>query len=639
MKKKFLIVGLSTLVLGVTAALTVGIGKKGFSAKQTKGDDDYWTISFDALDLVGELGTPYKSGDTVLKTDQNKNDVSFHYDNCYAREFNGTNYLEVNDGGYVANTTEIRGMVSLTVLQMGEFDVEWGFVKEAGVVQYVASTSVYRSNIQTTYEFEGTAPNYFRFTNHDGTSRQLTNFVIKMDKKCESSVSPYAVKSGLSFMKHESYAECIGFFGSPQSSVVIPNEVESLPVTKIADRAFYREAGITSLVLPNTLKIVGTSAFQDCEYLEALEIPKSVEEIHQSGFGGLSRCTNLTFEAGGTTTLSLSVAAFEGLGHEGTLTLPSRVDGISTDGYVFSSSPNITAFALNSDNHANNILSVEDGVLFADRGNYNYFKKTLISYPAANPRTEYEIPSDCTRIETRDGLSFSFNIQKLIINNDVDMMFGAASCQSMASLKEIEFKKTTHAVHFYWYAFDYCPALKKLVVPTNLIVDDSGLGRVSSSVDQPLNMYFPGNEIPNSWHRDWDGGDLVRDGKIKTLFYSEDEPATTEDKLTHWHDVSGTPTPWALSIEFRCYRSDIGEGWAFYVLGTFNSWTASEACRGTYDNGCWTVSMVLSPNTTYQFKGVIAEWDNPTNLTYEVDPNRSWTPDSLSHVYDLNWQY
>ena len=641
MKKKLLIFGLSSFLVLGTASIALLLTNRDnlFKAKST---GDYWTLSFDGEDVVGELvsqgSTSYKSGESIVKTDQNKNNVVLQYASCNAYNFNDTKYLNVAENGSLANISEIRGMVSLSVQQFGTFRVEWGFEEEAGVIQYVDSVEIYQGNNTYDYDFGGSNPNYFRITNLDAQARQLTNFVISMDKSCTHTESPYVIQGGVKYTKHGTYAECLGFAGASAATLNIANEIGGLPVTQIADSAFQGDKTITSLTLPDTLQVIRPNAFADCSNIGAIAIPKSVRTIGGSAFEGTSGCSALTFESGGTQDLQFGIAVFKGCGHAGTLTLPSRVSSLSYDGYTFASCMNITAFALNDDNHASNILSVEDGVLFANRENYNYNKKVLVSYPAANTRTEYTIPSDVTRIDTRDGLGFSFNIKKLIIDNDVDMMFGANACQSMVSLEEIEFKESTHKVHFYWYTFDYCPKLKKLLVPENLVIDNSGFARVSLSTSQPLHIYLPGNAVPESWHSDWDDGDVAA-GKMMVFAHSELEPATDEAKLTSWHSVADVPTPWLLKIYFYCYRTDIGEGSAFYVLGSFNSWTPSEACRGTFANNTWTVAINLEPNVAYTFKGAIAAWDNPTDPVYEVGSNRSWAPDALSHEYTVDWHY
>ncbi len=74
--------------------------------------------------------------------------------------------------------------------------------------------------------------------------------------------------------------------------VVIPSEIEGLPVTEIEYCAFYGCTGLTSATIPNSVTEIGIGAFKDCTGLTAVTIPDSVTEIGNYAFCG---CTDLTF--------------------------------------------------------------------------------------------------------------------------------------------------------------------------------------------------------------------------------------------------------------------------------------------------------------------------------------------------------
>ena len=55
-----------------------------------------------------------------------------------------------------------------------------------------------------------------------------------------------------------------GYTGKDRD-VVIPDEIEGLPVTRIGSYAFqYCALGLTSITLPNSITTIGDRAFQDC---------------------------------------------------------------------------------------------------------------------------------------------------------------------------------------------------------------------------------------------------------------------------------------------------------------------------------------------------------------------------------------
>ena len=72
--------------------------------------------------------------------------------------------------------------------------------------------------------------------------------------------------------------------------VVIPSEFNGLPVKEIGFRAFDNSA-ITSVVIPNSVTIIGEYAFYYCKNLASINIPNSITTISELAF---NFCTSLT---------------------------------------------------------------------------------------------------------------------------------------------------------------------------------------------------------------------------------------------------------------------------------------------------------------------------------------------------------
>lgn len=70
--------------------------------------------------------------------------------------------------------------------------------------------------------------------------------------------------------------------------IVIPEKVNGYTVTAIADFAFWKdyELGISSVVIPKTVKNIGSFAFYNCNLLRELTIPATVEYIGQQIIAG-----------------------------------------------------------------------------------------------------------------------------------------------------------------------------------------------------------------------------------------------------------------------------------------------------------------------------------------------------------------
>lgn len=78
-------------------------------------------------------------------------------------------------------------------------------------------------------------------------------------------------------------------------SVVIPSTVtyegKTYKVTSVGMAAFFGCAGVSSVVLPNTVTSIGMFAFQNCENMTSITIPNSVTRISSKAF---SSCKSLT---------------------------------------------------------------------------------------------------------------------------------------------------------------------------------------------------------------------------------------------------------------------------------------------------------------------------------------------------------
>ncbi len=78
-----------------------------------------------------------------------------------------------------------------------------------------------------------------------------------------------------------------GYTGSG-TELVMPMELDGRQVTDIGDRAFFG-SGLVSLVLPESLLVIGDSAFAGCRNLTSLNLPESLSIIGMYAFRGSDR--------------------------------------------------------------------------------------------------------------------------------------------------------------------------------------------------------------------------------------------------------------------------------------------------------------------------------------------------------------
>ena len=291
MKKKILILGLTSLfAVGTIAGVALSVRGNARGDVDLHADGDDYTISFGAYDILeGDVKTEtdltYSSKDVTLKTDQNHNDVVFHYDQsrCYGEPGNYFFDMSTTNNAVFYNKSEIRSMISLKVYAAGEFTCEWGWEKVSGDIQYVGSESKYVSYANYTFDFRGEYPNYFKIYPIDGARRQLANFVITLKKDCVPGTNPYIVKNGISYLNKGDHYAVGGFAGSATADVTLETSIDALPVTEILSKAFYSNSTIETINLDN-ITVVGDNAFNYCGELKDVGSLENAVTIGENAF-------------------------------------------------------------------------------------------------------------------------------------------------------------------------------------------------------------------------------------------------------------------------------------------------------------------------------------------------------------------
>ncbi len=276
---------------------------------------------------------------------------------------------------------------------------------------------------------------------------------------------------------------------SMPGNVVIPETVENenvvYTVTSIGDSAFYFCTGMTSLVIPNTVTSIGLRAFDDCRALASVEIPNSVTEIGAYAFyyctslesltipenvmnigfcafrycsalttvnynatncttmGGSADvvfryCTSLTTINIGENVISIPSYAFSECNSVATLTIPSSVDSIGTNAFLYVRNIVYDGTAEGSPWGALTINGhVEGDLVYADEA------KTILAGCSATV-TSVEIPNTVTEIGSNAFRSCK-NLTSVTLPNSVTSV-GDYVFLSCSGLTEPIYNDT-------WFAF------------------------------------------------------------------------------------------------------------------------------------------------------------------------------------------
>lgn len=78
-----------------------------------------------------------------------------------------------------------------------------------------------------------------------------------------------------------------------EGTITVPSQIDGLDVVEVYEMAFMYNSA-EEIVLPDTIEIIGASAFQDCVNLAAVNIPDSVTEIGNYAFSGCESLAEIT---------------------------------------------------------------------------------------------------------------------------------------------------------------------------------------------------------------------------------------------------------------------------------------------------------------------------------------------------------
>lgn len=116
---------------------------------------------------------------------------------------------------------------------------------------------------------------YLHYVNHYGFAvTDITAFATEADYKAWVEAHPFSVNaSGMLISYNASDAE-----------VVVPEVIDGITVTKVADGAFRERTDITSIALPDTVTEIGSSAFTSCSALTKADLGDGLLAIGEDAF-------------------------------------------------------------------------------------------------------------------------------------------------------------------------------------------------------------------------------------------------------------------------------------------------------------------------------------------------------------------
>ena len=288
-----------------------------------------------------------------------------------------------------------------------------------------------------------------------------------------SSLTSVIIPDSVTSIDNYAFSKC-----SSLTSVIIPDSV-----TIIGDRAFEYCNSLTSVTIPDRVTSIGRCAFSNCISLTRVDvsadnpdyasldgvlfskyktvliqypigntrseyaIPDSVKVINYSAFEDCSSLTSVTIPDSVTI---IGDYAFLGCSSLASVTIP---DSVTSIGYLaLASCSSLTSVDVSADNPNYSAL---DGVLF------NKDKTELIQYPASSTRSEYAIPDSVTSMGNWAFRDCS-NLTSVTIGNGFTSI-GVYAFYRCSSLTSVTIPDSVTSIDN--DAFLDCPKLTSVIIP------------------------------------------------------------------------------------------------------------------------------------------------------------------------------
>lgn len=171
--------------------------------------------------------------------------------------------------------------------------------------------------------------------------------------------------SAFTYVNHGDSIEITGFDNSV-SDVVIPSEIEGLPVTAISTGAFYLSA-ITSIEVPDSVTSIGEMAFLGCTSLKTVKLSTGVAKIEKNAFGSCSALREVQVAKDNPNFSSLdgvlyskaqdTLVIYPAAKTDAAYTIPGGVTSVAM--YAFSENPYLETLAI-----PNSLIKVGDSAFF-----------------------------------------------------------------------------------------------------------------------------------------------------------------------------------------------------------------------------------------------------------------------------------
>jgi len=268
---------------------------------------------------------------------------------------------------------------------------------------------------------------------------------------------------------YSTYCVITGYRDSSDTNIVVPSQIDGLPVTQIGNGAFRYSYNLQNIILPEGLTYIDNYAFEGCSELVSITIPDTVDYIGNDAF---MYCYNLTSIKLPAALTSISSGMFYGCEKLKSVHISSKVTEIGS--LAFSGCSGLESITVEEGNSkysakGNCLIENETGKLILGCGNSQIPDDGSVkiigasSFASCSGLTSIVIPDSVTKIENQ--AFYNSGLKSVVIPDSVTEIetYAFYYCKNLETVVLSKNLKTIPGSLFY-----YCTSLKSIEIPESV---------------------------------------------------------------------------------------------------------------------------------------------------------------------------